>query len=140
MIAPNTRTNFISKIIFCCFLITNITLISHAQQLSFPTAKGAGAYATGGRGGQVIHVTTLDWDAPGGLKAALQTTGARTIVFDVSGEIDATQESEWSVLLQGSQYDNITIAGQTAPHGGITIKVSWFQFWDVDNIIINTYH
>ena len=122
----------LGAIILLLSLCTNI----YSQQLAFPTAKGAGAYTSGGRGGQVIHVTTLDWDASGGLRDALTTPGTRTIVFDVSGEIDATQETEWSVLLQGSQYDNLTIAGQTAPNGGITLKVSWFQFWDVDNIIV----
>ena len=104
--------------------------------LAFPTAKGAGAYSTGGRGGQIIHVTTLDWDAAGGLKEALQTTGARTIVFDVSGEIDATQETRWSTILNGSQYSDLTIAGQTAPEGGITILTSEFQFENVSNMIV----
>lgn len=136
MKAPKLRTNLISKIILCLFLITTFTLIGYAQQLSFPTAKGAGAYATGGRGGQVIHVTTLDWDAPGGLKEALQTTGARTIVFDVSGTIDATQEGWFSAVIQGSQYSNFTIAGQSAPEGGITILTSDFRILDVDNFII----
>ena len=102
---------------------------------AFPTAKGAGAYALGGTGGQVIHVTTLVWDAAGGLKEALQTTGARTIVFDVSGEIDATSESDFSVLINGSSFDNVTIAGQTAPHGGITVRTSEFIFQNVDNVI-----
>jgi len=108
----------------------------NAQQLAFPTAKGAGAYATGGRGGQVIHVTTLDWDAPGGLLEAIQTPGPRIIVFDVSGEIDATEQWIFTPIIQGSAFDNITIAGQTAPEGGITIKVSEFMFQNVNNIII----
>jgi len=106
------------------------------QQLAFPTAKGAGAYATGGRGGQVIHVTTLDWDASGGLKEALQTQGARIIVFDVSGEIDATQEGYYSEVIHGDIYDDLTIAGQTAPEGGITIRTNEFMFFDVSNVII----
>ena len=83
---------------------------------AFPTAIGAGAYATGGRGGQVIHVTTLVWDAPGGLKEAIETQGARTIVFDVSGVINVTSYS----FGDNTAYDNVTFAGQTSP-GGITI-------------------
>lgn len=105
-------------------------------QLAFPTAIGAGAYATGGRGGQVMHVTTLDWAATGGLKEALQTQGARTIVFDVSGEIDASSEPAYATIINGSLYDNITIAGQTAPAGGITIRTSEFMFQNVSNVII----
>ncbi|WP_405571287.1 Ig-like domain-containing protein [Winogradskyella sp. Asnod2-B02-A] len=109
-----------------------------AQQLAFPTAKGAGAYATGGRGGQVIHVTTLDWEGPGSLKEAIQTEGPRTIVFDVSGEIDASTQGNYEYVIDGrtGNYDNLTIAGQTAPEGGITVKTSWFGFGNVNNFII----
>lgn len=121
---------------YLLIFVFSITLSLNAQQLAFPSAIGAGAYTTGGRGGQVIHVTTLDWDAPGGLKEAIQTTGARTIVFDVSGEIDATQEGAFAVLINGSAYDNMTIAGQTAPEGGITIKTSYFLFENVSNVIV----
>ncbi|MCT4629162.1 Ig-like domain-containing protein [Winogradskyella sp.] len=124
--------NFALLFILLTFSFQN----TFAQQLAFPSAKGAGAYATGGRGGQVIHVTTLDWDAPGGLKEAIQTQGTRTIVFDVSGEIDATQEGAFAVVINGSNYDNLTIAGQTAPNGGITIKTSYLMFQDVDNVIV----
>jgi hypothetical protein len=124
--------NFTLLFILLIFSLQN----TFAQQLAFPSAKGAGAYATGGRGGQVIHVTTLDWDAPGGLKEAIQTQGPRTIVFDVSGEIDATQEGAFAVIINGSNYDDMTIAGQTAPEGGITIKTSYLMFQDVDNVIV----
>ena len=108
----------------------------NAQQLAFPSAKGAGAYTTGGRGGQVIHVTTLDWEGPGSLKEAIQTPGPRIIVFDVSGEIDATSQLPYSNIINGSAYDNITIAGQTAPAGGISIRTNEFRFANVSNIIM----
>lgn len=113
-----------------------VTINDYSQQLAFPCAKGAGAYATGGRGGQVIHVTTLNWTGPGSLKEAIQTPGKRTIVFDVSGEIDATSEGAFSKLISGSAYDSLTIAGQTAPAGGITIRTNEFMLFDVSNIII----
>lgn len=98
---------------------------------AFPTAYGAGAYASGGRGGQVIHVTTLNWSGAGSLKAALQATGSRTIVFDVSGEIVVTDNYY-------EHYGNgdFTIAGQTAPEGGITIRTNYFVFSGTDNAII----
>lgn len=99
---------------------------------AFPSAVGAGADATGGRGGAVIHVTNLNWGGAGSLKAALQTTGARTIVFDVSGEIVVTD----TYFELGSEYDNLTIAGQSAPEGGITIRTGYFSFTNVDNVII----
>lgn len=118
------------------YILVFLTFSLNAQQLAFPDAKGSGAYTTGSRGGQVIHVTTLVWDAVGGLKEAIQTTGARTIVFDVSGEIDATSQAAYSVLINGSTFDNLTIAGQTAPNGGISVRTSSFIFQDVDNIIV----
>ena len=138
MKSPITITNNIcnKKQVLSFFLIILASLFSIAQQLSFPSAKGAGAYATGGRGGQVIHVTTLDWDAPGGFKEAIQTPGPRIIVFDVSGEIDASGEGDYYNIINGSAYDNITIAGQTAPSGGITVITSSFRFANVDNVIL----
>lgn len=126
------------NVLFLFFFFLSLTSLN-AQQIAFPTAKGAGAYATGGRGGQVIHVTTLDWDAPGGLKEAIQTPGPRIIVFDVSGEIDATSEGNYTDIISGHNtdiYNNLTIAGQTAPEGGITIKTSFFRFESIDNFVI----
>ena len=117
------------------FILLSFSNLS-AQQLAFPSAKGAGAYASGGRGGQVIHVTTLNWDGPGSLKEAITTPGPRTIVFDVSGEIDATSMGDYETLVSGSEYGNLTIAGQTAPNGGITIKTSFFVLNEVDNVIL----
>ena len=137
MNTPRPTTNYFGNITILYLLSILFTLTQlNAQQLAFPTAKGAGAYSVGGRGGQVIHVTTLDYNAPGGLREAIQTPGPRIIVFDVSGEIDATSEGDYTPIIHGSAYDNITIAGQTAPAGGITIRTSEFMFQDVDNVVI----
>jgi hypothetical protein len=85
------------------------------RQLAFPRAEGAGAYALGGRGGRVFHVTTLDDSGPGSLRAAIEAGGPRTIVFDLGGTI---------VLRTPLRIRNarITVAGQTAPGGGITLR------------------
>lgn len=84
-----------------------------AQQLAFPGAEGYGAYATGGRGCQIVHVTNLNASGSGSLADAVSKPN-RFVVFDVGGVIDITGNS---ITIAS----NITIAGQTAPGEGITI-------------------
>jgi pectate lyase len=80
---------------------------------AFPGAEGFGATTPGGRGGRVIKVTNLNPSGPGSLQAACQAEGPRIAVFEVSGVIKGD-----IVITQ----PHLTIAGQTAPGGGITIE------------------
>ncbi len=94
--------------------------------LAFPGAVGGGKYATGGRGGEVYHVTNLNDSGAGSFRDAVSKSN-RIVVFDVSGTI----ELESNILCQS----NITIAGQTAPGGsGITLK-NYKMGMSGDNII-----
>lgn len=83
--------------------------------LAFPGAKGWAAHATGGRGGKILRVTTLAADGPGSFAEAVNSKGARTVVFEVGGVIDLGTRTLRIVE------PDLTIAGQTAPAPGITL-------------------
>jgi hypothetical protein len=82
--------------------------------VAFPGAEGFGANSRGGRGGSVCHVTTLADSGAGSLRDCVSGAN-RTVVFDVSGWINLSSNL-------GVTQNNITIAGQTAPGGGIGIR------------------
>lgn len=128
------------------------------SQLAFPTAYGAGAFVTGGRGQNVYHVTNLSGDIsvsgsfPWALQQATNNYGGN-IVFDVSGVITLvpnytnSQGGDPALNIVDSAYNNapratrtnvnISVLGQTAPFPGITLDTSdaSLRFLDIHNII-----
>ncbi|MBX3433360.1 MAG: DNRLRE domain-containing protein [Pirellulales bacterium] len=105
---------------------------ARAQLPAFPGAEGAGAFAVGGRiSNNVYVVTNLNDSGDGSLRYGLQTapSSGRMIVFGVSGTINLVSD-----LVINKPY--VTIAGQTAPEGGITLARRMVRISNTHNVIL----
>jgi hypothetical protein len=98
--------------------------------VAFPGAEGFGAQSVGGRGGKVIEVTNLNDSGAGSLRECVNAQGPRICVFRIGGTI--TTQSE---IIVKNPY--LTIAGQTAPGGGITLRAA--QNYHEEPFIISTH-
>ena len=110
-----------------------VKMAEKEELLAFPTAQGFGKYATGGRGGKVVTVTSLE-DVEG-KRGTLRWAFAQypdepiTIVFAVSGVIElkdplSVKRADW------------TLAGQTAPGEGIVLARNKVNFGGSQNFIV----
>ena len=103
--------------------------------LAFPGAEGFGKYTSGGRGGKVVYVTTLEDDANGETEGSLRWAVKQypgeplTVCFAVSGEIRLVKDLRIN-------RKNYTIAGQTAPGMGIVITHNKVNCGGSQNFII----
>ena len=124
----------------CCLALALLclapTLPAKDYLPAFPGAEGFGAFTPGGRGGKVLAVTTLeDYDVtkgeapiPGTLRHAIESRGARIVVFRTAGTIFLKRKL---VVTK----PNLTIAGQTAPGDGICVARYTFDVAANDVII-----
>ena len=109
-------------------ILTFLTIViaTMAQVPAFPGAEGHGRYVTGGRGGEVRHVTNLNNSGPGSFRNAVNGSSKKIVVFDVGGVIPL--ESDVNIG------PNTTILGQTAPAPGITLR--YYTLKPQGNVII----
>jgi pectate lyase len=110
------------------------TILTFPQTPAFPGAEGGGMYTTGGRGGRVYYVNSLEDTMTGSkkkregtLRWCLGRPGPKTILFKVAGIIRLTKKLHIS--------DSTTIAGQSAPDDGICIA-NYPVRVEGDNVII----
>jgi pectate lyase len=130
-----TRTLSIATLTFALAIALSVRESSAAPP-AFPGAVGQGAQATGGRGGDVYHVTTLEDYNPktepkieGSFRHAVRSAeGPRTVVFDVAGPIALHAELE-------IRKNDLTIAGQTSP-GGVTFWGYPVEVSEANNVIL----
>lgn len=96
-------------------------------ELAFPSAEGFGALATGGRDGEIYHVTNLNDSGPGSFRDAVSKS-KRLVIFDVGGVIKLASNISVS--------SDITLAGQSAPGDGIVIYNRSVSFSGSRNVIV----
>jgi len=116
------------QILFAIALVLRCGLAQGEEpSLAFPGADGFGQFATGGRGGEIVHVTTLSNSGPGSFRDAVSKSH-RIVVFDVSGII----RLEANVAAKS----DLTLAGQTAPGDGVVLYGRSVSFSGESNVIV----
>ncbi len=102
----------------CCILLLLCYWSAPAIAITaFPGAEGFGAETIGGRNGFICKVSNVNDSGEGSLRACIEHSEPRTVIFTTGGVIHLT-----SKLTISNPY--ISIFGQTAPGDGIMLSGS----------------
>ncbi|GAA4881409.1 pectate lyase [Ferrimonas pelagia] len=112
-----------------CDDITPLPIIPCAIGFGMDTPAGSGRHEATPNA-TIYKVTNLDASGTGSLKACTDASGPRVCIFEVSGTIDLT-----SVGTLDIRNPYITIAGQTAPSPGITLRGASIR-WEAHDALI----
>jgi pectate lyase len=118
-----------SRILAAAVILLAVQLASAQTNpaLAFSGAEGFGQFASGGKGGEIFHVTTLDDSGAGSFRDAVSKPH-RVVVFDVAGSIRLKSNVAVS--------SDLTIQGETAPTNGITLYGRSVSFSGQSNVIV----
>ncbi|HEY5344741.1 MAG TPA: hypothetical protein VIK62_00175 [Verrucomicrobiae bacterium] len=115
------------KVLFAAIILSAAQFVSAQTNLAFSSAEGFGQFASGGRGGEIFHVTTLADSGAGSFRDAVSKPH-RIVVFDVSGIINLKSNVAVS--------SDISILGQTAPGDGVMIYGRTVSFSGQKNAVV----
>ncbi len=121
------KRNLLKCIAVGGLLLTAASMSAQDALVAFPGAEGFGRYATGGRGGEIYHVTNLNDSGTGSLRDAVSKPN-RIVVFDVAGVIQLKSRLTFK--------NNLTILGQTAPGEGVQVYGNGVSFSNANNLIV----
>jgi pectate lyase len=116
-----------SKFILIAIAVCFARFASAQTNLAFPSAEGFGQFASGGRGGEMFHVTNLDDSGAGSFRDAVSKPN-RVVVFDVGGIIRLKANVAVS--------SDISILGQTAPGDGVMLYGRSVSFSGQSNLVV----
>ena len=116
---------------FLAVLLLSPTVFAAEKTLAFSGAEGFGQFASGGSGGETIHVTTLDDAGHGSFREAVSQPH-RIVTFDVGGVIRLKSNVAVS--------SDISLLGDIAPSNGITLYGRSVSFSGQKNVIVRYLH
>lgn len=106
---------------------------------AFQGAEGYGAVAAGGRGGALLFVTRTDdvldtngEPEQGTLRWAMTRPFPRIILFRTGGVFEF---NGGELILDGKEFGRVTVAGQSAPGGGVCIR-GRLGIFNADDVVL----